>query len=602
MRVADQDMAASSRKRGYGMMQNGVRRVWQLVALILVVALMPVGAGAAEISIKPGKFSHFNLIAPESIIAGETATLQLQAVDAYNNIITNFSEQATEFRLTATGNATVSPLAFRAGAFSNGAYQFTLRDTSAETVSIAVFESASPIALVTREIRVQPAKAHAFRISAPRTAGAGEKFNVRITAVDSHGNVVTAPLQGKNLNILFKGDTEPRLVEQGIPDFVAGVCTLSLLSEKIGAFTFEAKDLVTSVSGASDRIEITNGPLHSFRIVTPRESLAGETFEIAIVALDAYNNLVRNYTASGSGVTLASTGSMKPFPSTILAYEFQNGQAKVQVRYDNPEDIQLIASEISRKVSGKSDVIHIAKAVPSRYEVTTPDSAVAGQRFKVKVTAYNQKGDVIRNYNLSGPDVLLNATGTGKLTPGRIPASEFINGTAVINAQYNKSESFTITAVATDPPERTQLPASVKKRLEKSEKQAQSAAKTESGAAKKGKKSVKKTKQAAPRAELRDIAFTEDKRPKLSLNLANAKNVKPAVSVIRRDGKQWVAVKLPTTSSALSLPLRLDSAWVGDVLIDDDAKKGGIVLRVELLQAAKLKVQKEKNSLVIFLK
>lgn len=589
------------------MIRSGVRRVAHLIALILIVALVPIGAGAAEISIKPGKFSHFNLIAPDSVAAGESATLQLQAVDAYSNIITNFNEQNIEFRLTTTGSANVNPLVFRTASFSKGIFQFTLRDSVAETVSVSVFESASPIALVTKEIQVQPAKVSAFRIAAPRTAGAGEKFDVQITAVDNFGNIVTSPIQGRNLNILFKGDSEPRILGQAVPDFNRGICTVSLISEKIGSFTFEVKDLVSGVTGTSEHVEITNGSLHAFRVVTPRESLAGDTFEVAIVALDAYNNLVRNYSAKGSGVTLSSTGSLKPFPSTILAYEFQGGQARVQLRYDAAEDIQLVVSEISRKVTGKSDVVHIIRPIPSRYDVTVPDSAVAGQRFKVKVTAYNQKGAVIRNYNQIGPDVILNATGTGKLAPGRIPAREFVNGSAVISAQYNRSEAFSITASAADGSAKTSLPSAVKGRLEKSDSKAQSAAKKEKTAVasgKKGKKSgkAKKATKSSAKSELQAILIAEEKASaEIIFHMKTAKGMTYSISTTTSSGKNWLLVKLTPAISSMSLPLRLQSTYAGDVFVDDDGK-GGIIVRIELLKPVQFSAQKEKAGLAIVLK
>ncbi|KAF0184526.1 MAG: hypothetical protein FD164_382 [Nitrospirae bacterium] len=580
------------------MIFNGVMRLTHFIALIIIAALLPVSAGAAEISIKPGKFSHFNLIAPESIVAGESASLQLQAVDAYGNIIQNFNEFTIEYRLAATGSANISPLAFRASAFKNGIFQFILRDNIAETVSLSVFESASPIAILTKEVRVMPARPAAFRISTPRITGAGEKFDVRITAIDAHGNVAVAPMQGKNLNVLFRGDTEPRIVNQIMPDFSNGVCVITLVAEKIGSVAIEIKDLVSGVSGASERIEVTNGALHAFRVVAPRESIAGEPFEVAIVALDANNNLVRNYAASGSGVALSTTGSRTPHPSTVLAYEFQNGQVRVQLRYDVPEEMHIVATEISRKISSRSEMIRIIKPVPSRYEVTTPESAIAGQRFKVKVTAFNQNNAVIKNYSSIGPDVLLSTTGTGKLTPNRVPANEFMNGTAVVDVQYNKSEAFSITASA-DSFAKAQLPPAVKKRLAKSEQQL-SAAKAETPKTAKPKTAKAKKTKGNAKTELNAV-MANDATRRVTLAMSSTKTVKYSVSVVSREGKKWVVVKLSPAASALSSPLRLNSAFIGDVVADEDGK-GGIVLKLELLKAAKVQVQKETSGLILQLK
>jgi len=59
----------------------------------------------------------------------------------------------------------------------------------------------------------------------------------------------------------------------------------------------------------------------------------------------------------------------RPFPATISAYEFINGQAKVTLRYDTTEnmhDITLTATEVNRKNHGTSEPI---KVLPQSDEI-----------------------------------------------------------------------------------------------------------------------------------------------------------------------------------------------------------------------------------------
>jgi len=42
------------------------------------------------------------------------------------------------------------------------------------------------------------------------------------------------------------------------------------------------------------------------------------------------------------------------------------------------------------------------------------------------------------NYNLYGNTVILKSSGTGTLTPNKIPASEFVNGVATVDVMYDK--------------------------------------------------------------------------------------------------------------------------------------------------------------------
>ena len=221
------------------------------------------------------------------------------------------------------------------------------------------------------------------------------------------------------------------------------------MSEKAGTFTIEVRDLVTGSTGTSEWIEVVNNSLAAFKLLAPKEIIAGELFDISITAIDTYSNIVKNYASTGSGVTVTSSGKARPFPAAISAYEFVNGQAKVTLRYDtteNAHDITLTATEVNRKNHGTSEPIKVLPQIPTKYEVTNPESAIAGQKFRIKVTVYNQIGSPIKNYNLIGPDVVLSATGSGKLTPTRIPSSEFVNGSALVDVQYNKSEAFSIVA------------------------------------------------------------------------------------------------------------------------------------------------------------
>ena len=76
----------------------------------------------------------------------------------------------------------------------------------------------------------------------------------------------------------------------------------------------------------------------------------------------------------------------------------------------------------------------------------TPDQAVSGQRFRIRVEAYDRYNNIVRNYNLSGNEVLLSTSGTSYITPSVILPTEFIDGVAVVEVMYDRAESFTISA------------------------------------------------------------------------------------------------------------------------------------------------------------
>ncbi|HEX8948038.1 MAG TPA: hypothetical protein VF790_03695 [Dissulfurispiraceae bacterium] len=587
-----------------------------LLALTIAVPLL---AFSAEIVVKPGKFDHFNISMPEKMVAGEEATIRLQAVDAFNNIISNFGEIEREFQISGSGSAIVKPSSFKASSFSNGALSFTIADRTAETFSLSIRETGSPIPIITKEISIVPNKLSSFVVRGPRTALAGEPFDIRLVAKDSFGNTVTEPIAGKNINLVFKGDADPKIDMPATPDFKGGVCVITLVSQKSGITQVEAKDLITGSMGASEKIDVINGPVASFKIFAPKEVIAGEPFELAIVAVDRYNNVVANYATTGSGVSITTSGKLKPFPSTIPAYEFVSGQAKVDLRYDVAEDITLTVNETGKGPKGSTEAIRVVSPVPERYEVTTPESVIAGQKFKLKITVYNQLGHVIKNYNLVGPDVQLGTTGTGTLVPNRIPSSEFVNGTAVVEVQYNKSEAFAIYASPVKAPAAPlgAQPPAVKKHAPAAEKQ-QPAAKAPapskpSKKSKKGKtketakEGAKRTKEAKSKHphEITNISLVESKKKStITIHIPNLDgSLKYNASTETIGGKKWAVVKVNPTVNKVEKSLKFESSFIGDVVVEEDAReKGAVEVKIELLKPARFHVAKEKNALSVILK
>lgn len=591
----------------------------QLLATLTIVA--PAISHAGEILIKPGKFDHFRIALPEKIVAGEDTTVTLQAVDAFNNILFNFGEGDREFQIWVTGSAVVKPTTFKSSSFSNGALSFILSDRTAEAFTLSVRESGSPIPIVSRDLIVFPNKLTSFVIRTPRVAQAGEQFDVRIIAKDAYGNTVLDPIPGKNINLIFKGDADPKIDMQSMPDIKNGSSTVLLVSQKAGWAQIDAKDLITGSTGSSDKIEIVSGPVNSFKLFAPKDVIAGEPFEVDLVAVDRYNNVVANYGTTGNGVLIGSTGKLKPFPSTIPAYEFINGQAKVDLRYDMAEDIQITATEAVKGQKGTTEMIRVITPVPERYEVTTPDSAVAGQKFKLKVTVYNQLNHVIKNYNLVGPDVLLNTTGSGTLVPSKIPASEFINGNAVVEVQYNKSEAFTITATpakTSTPSSPVQPPASaaaVKKpaagKAQPATKACQppkQAKKTKKGSKKETKEGEKEKKGKEAKAavkrqyEVTDLSLVESKKKAtVTVHIPNADNaLKYSASAETADGKKWIVLKLQPSTSKAEKSYKFTSSFIGDLQVAEDTQdKGTVTVRIELQKPSKFHVTKEKNAISV---
>lgn len=568
------------------------------IAIVVMMTAAPSFIQAAEIIIKPGRFDHFDISAPERIVAGQEALIRLRAVDSFNNIIRDFNKIEREFTISVSGSATVTPHVFRASNFIDGTFTFSITNRTAEVITLFIREKGVPIPVLSKNIRIIPDRPHSFSVEVPSIVYAGEVFNVRITARDVFGNTAFEPMYGKNLNFIFKGDAEPKIDMPLMPDFKNGVSIVTFVSQRAGSAVIEVRDLIVGISGISNKVRVISGPVHSFAVFTPKEELvAGEPFEVSIVALDRFSNVVSHYASTGNGIAITSTGRLKPFPSTLPAYAFINGQAIIDVRYDAAEEISLIITEIGRKQRGESEVIHLATPVVSRYEITTPESAVAGQKFKIKITAYNQLGRVFRNYNVLGPDVHLSVTGTGLLTPNRIPASEFINGIAVVEVRYNRSEAFTIIASPAKPVVRPVIekpaPPPVKPPIKRK------------GARKQADREGAKPEPIKKALEITNISIAEPRaRSTVSIHIPNfSEAIKYNAFTETIDGKNWIVLKVRPVTSEIQQPVRFDSSFVGKVIVEKDQKeKETVFIRIQQLKPSKFHVTRERNSLAVTLR
>ncbi|MBI5194418.1 MAG: hypothetical protein HZA08_13410 [Nitrospirae bacterium] len=583
-----------------------------MLILTAMIINFPSLVFSGEISVRPGKFDHFNILIPEKIVAGEDASITLHAVDSLDNQTLNFGEKEKEFYLAVTGTAAVRPESFKSSLFNNGATTFTLMNKAAENVRLSIMERGNPIPILLRDITVTPGRLNSFKIDAPRAVNAGDKFDIKITAKDSFGNTISDQILGKDINLVFTGDNEPKIEPLTIPDFKNGASVVTLLSKKTGAVAIEAKDLITTSTGISDTIEIVNGPVNTFRLFAPKEVIAGESFDLSIVAVDQFGNVVLNYPVTGNGVNVTLSGKLKgklkTFPSTVSKFEFAGGQSKVSLRYDPAGDVTITVQEIGGAKRKASEVVRIVPAMPTRFDVFTPESAVAGQRFKIKVTTYNQAGHEIRNYNLFGPDVQLLTTGSGVITPDRIPASEFVNGAAVAEVQYNKSESFTITASPLPPSAKTVVKHNKKKTNAVPPIQPYTNPTSSNGqkmingqgakvGAIKNKGKVKKKT-----LEITDISLVEpSKTSAIKIHIPNIGKASGLDTVTEvNEGKSWIVIKINPAISRLKKPLKFDSSVVGNIILEEDKQnKGTVLVKIEELKPSRYDVKKEKDSLVI---
>lgn len=615
-----------------------------LLSFLIILCILAVSgvAYSGNIIIKPGKFDHFAIQIPEKSRTGEGVIVRLQAYDVHDNLIADFGETGKDFKVSVSGSAQVQPSTLKSASFTGGTAGITITDKKAESVTLSISEFGSTVPVVTREIIISPNKLDHFLVQSPQSAVAGNNFDVKVIARDAFDNpVADTEIEGRNIKIASSGATNFKVINTPAV-FKNGASIATLMGEKVGEAAVEVHDTVTGSKGVSPGIKVMPAMLSHFKVYAPKEAVAGEQFEVTIGAFDAFDNTIDNYASYGSGVNISSTGQARPLPSFAGPSEFRNGQAIVNLRYEKAEEIGIVATENNKSQQGKSTSIKVSPSAPDNFIVATPDTAIAGQRFRIKIEAYDKFNNIVRNYNLAGNDVYLNVTGTGALSPKIVSASEFVDGIATLDVLYDRAESFAISAamatkrdekitvkeqkaepsapaVKVKADEKPSVPMAVERpkaekheekpvrkateKPGKPEKQASAAKEGKAVAKKAGETEPVKEKKASDKFfEIKKVSMIEAKNK--AMVIINMKAPDGSLDykgeIDSQKGKDWIKVSLkPAVNKAKKL-WKFKSAFVKEVLIEDNAKAGGLIIRVETLsKQVTFDVNKVKDSLVI---
>lgn len=551
------------------------------------------GLAYGEITAKPGIFDHFQLDAPNTMIAGNEYNIILYAVDAFGNPVSMPSESIKEYKLSVTGAAKINPSKFRANEINQKGLNIKIIDEKSEEILISLYESNSPFPIIEKKVKVLPDAINSLLIRSPKSVNVGTDFIIQIFGRDRFGNIVCKDFDHNLLNLFFRGDVSPQIKEiKYIPDNCAA--NIKLYSEKIGIFHVDANLLNKNIYGKSESIEIVNGEVETFIVEAPSEAIVDEDFEIKILAVDRFRNLVKNFSSQKDKVRIEAQGKGYIFPAELSSYAFSNGIAKVSLRYDRPEDIKVIVRVLKEQfIKGESNTIRINPPKIKRFEIISPDTIIVGQKFKAKIVAYNHLDKIMSNYNQYGKTVILKSSGTGTLTPNRIPPTAFVNGIAIVDLMYDKAEKFEIVAnIEEEVIPSKDLKIKEEKKIDTTKKKIAKPKKEI-----KDKKKVPTSKEVT--LELKNISLVETKNSStLTLFIPNIdKRGGYHPQTKKTDKTMSVIVDIYPVMNKLEQPVQFESDFIKDISISD--KQGKVVLNITLKKPLKYRFFKKKDELII---
>ena len=297
------------------------------------------------------------------------------------------------------------------------------------------------------EIIVAPASLDHFSITVPSKVTAGESFPAAIISRDSFGNIVTDyRLSGKGIRMTTSGMGKITPEKITPLEFKDGVAQVNFTYDRAQDIILIVSEIEGKVKERSATITVLPSKLDHFVLTVPKEARAGKEFIISISARDAFENIISDYSSKGKELSLFASGQGRLNPSKVEVAQFKEGVASFSLTYDKAQKIILTCKEEGGRAEGTSSSLVIKPGAFHHFLLTPVPAARAGESFKATITAYDSFGNVVTDYGATGKGVLLSVTGSGRLNPSRIPASQFINGVAKVRLSYDRAEPITISA------------------------------------------------------------------------------------------------------------------------------------------------------------
>ena len=265
---------------------------------------------SSPIAVSAGAVSQFSLTAVNSAPAGTAFNITVNAVDASNNVASNYSGTV---HFTSSDSQAVLP-ANSTLTNGTGTFSVTLKTvgggsqtiTATDTATASITGSSNPIA-------VSPGPATGISLQVPSAGTTGIGFQITVNATDVYGNVAVS-----YAGTVHFTSTDSQATLPANSTLTNGSGAFSVTLKTLGVQTITASDTVTaSLKGSSAVKVVTNAATHIL-VTGPASTLTRQTFQLTVTAFDAAENTSVGYAGT---VHFTSTDSQAKLPadSTLTA-------------------------------------------------------------------------------------------------------------------------------------------------------------------------------------------------------------------------------------------------------------------------------------------
>lgn len=342
-----------------------------------------------------------------SVIAGQNQSFFAQGYDAYGNAITGLTYSWSV--IGAIGSVTPT---------TGLGTTFTASPSTGSGIVRVTATQGSVTKQADSAVTVQAAALDHFVFSPMTDQQAGQATYVTITAKDTYGNTITTFANSVSLSDDLNG-----IAPTTTDPFSQGSWTGQVMLKKAGATRIEAT--YGAVGSYSDKFIVSPGALYAAAVdPTPVVITAGKTARLTGYGQDQYGNVISNVSYTWSVPSVIGT----------MDHDDQQEVNVTAARSTQEGTINLIVSSGSTLVSKSVDASVVADNLSQFTYAYINSPQIAGSQFLTTITATDQYGNVITNFNkqvaLSDDTSSISPSTTGAFNNGTWTGSVTVTQTA----------------------------------------------------------------------------------------------------------------------------------------------------------------------------
>lgn len=383
--------------------------------------------------------THYEVIAPEQANDAVPATFEVVALDAADQPVLSYNGTASVAITGATTSSAPTTITFHHGF---DFFQATFSSTGTATVAATDTTTSSITGSAASDVNAAPV-ATQFLLTMPGKETPGKPVNVTVEALDASGHIV--PNYTGTIQLTSSTDTSNTTlpITYQFTSADAGKHTFQVTFSTAtgsGLQSLTATDTTTASITGSVSTNITRPAAAThFELILPENVAAGVATEVRVIALNANNQPVPNYTGTVSFSSTSDPTATLPGSYTFTSSHRwgDNGEHTFQATFDTTGTQSLTVTDTANSLSATASTNVVPAPAATHLEVIVPENTPIGTAVPVVVLALDASNHVVKDY--SGT-VTLTTTPTGGVT---------ITGPTTPNSSDTGIERFKITATDT---------------------------------------------------------------------------------------------------------------------------------------------------------